>query len=630
MKNLKKLFQILDQWKYRYLLAAVLLAVSIAVRMLEPKVLQLIVDRVVVFFLQGNTKPASSDRVVDFMVSFLPAMNIGNLQTILIYLAILFLLISLARGSFMFVSSALSAASTERAIKKLRDRLFSHIQQLPLEYFSKTPAGELIQRCTGDIETIRKFASLQVVEVLRMIALFTGAFVMMAFINLTYAFIAIAAVPVIAFGSVYFFRKESKVWTEHEKRQDKLTALVQENLSGIRVVKAFAKEDFEIEKFTAQNLEKRKWGLKLMNLHSFFWPSSDLVVHLQIALSVFAGGYFIFSNSISVGEYVAFYSYAILVTWPMRRVGQLVSDMGMTSVAIGRIYSILNYKTEDYSGAGNGTHKLSGMIEFDNVSFRYDSRTSFSLSESSSDSLSNKYVLSGVSFTVKPGEKIALLGPAGSGKTTLISLLLRMYEPDSGTIRIDGKDITGYSRRFLRERFGVVLQKPFLFSATLTGNIAYSDPDSHIDEVIKYAKAAHIHDIIEEKFPESYETVVGEKGVTLSGGQKQRVSIARTLLKDPDILVFDDSTSSVDSETEFNIQQSMKRLMKDKTVFIIAHRITSITDCDRIIVLDKGKVSESGTHQELIRNNGFYKRIYDIQASIEHELELETANDLNL
>ena len=257
MKNLKKLFQILGRWKSYYLFSAVLLTVSIAFRMLEPKVLQLTVDKVVVFFIQGeSTKFSSSDFIVNFLTSLLPELKIGNLHIILIYLAALFLLISLMRGSFMFTSSAMSAASTEKAVKQLRDRLFSHIQQLPLEYFSKTPAGELIQRCTGDVETIRKFASLQVVEVLRMLAIFTGAFIMMSAINLTYALIAVIAVPIITFGSVYFFKKESRVWIEHEKQQDKLTALVQENLSGIRVVEAFAKEEFEIDKFTNQNLEK--------------------------------------------------------------------------------------------------------------------------------------------------------------------------------------------------------------------------------------------------------------------------------------------------------------------------------------------------------------------------------------
>ena len=510
----------------------------------------------------------------------------------------------------MFFSSAITASSTEKATKKLRDRLFSHIQALPIAYHSKTPTGELIQRCTGDVETIRKFASTQLVEVLRMIAIFSTAFFMMATINLTYAFIAIALVPFIAIGSAVFFRKESKVWTQHEKEQDKLSVIVQENLSGIRVVKAFAKEKHEMDKFTKQNLEKRKWGIKLLRLHTFFWPLSDLLVYTQIAISIFVGGYFALTNQISVGEFVAFYSYAMLVTWPMRRLGQLVSEMGMTSVAIKRIYSILDFEAEDYTGSKYKEKKLEGNIEFKNVMFRYDKKV-------------DEHVLNGISFYAKKGEKIALLGPTGSGKSTIISLLMRFFEPDKGLISIDGKPLKTYSKEYLRSRIGVVLQKPFLFTTTIKDNISYSKPGSQLDDVIDYSRVAQIHDIITDIFPESYDTVVGEKGVTLSGGQKQRVTIARTLLKNPDILILDDSTSSVDTETEFEIQKAMRQLMKGKTTFIIAHRITSIQDVDRIIILDKGKIVESGTHDELIKQNGFYRKIFDIQVSIEEEIEKE-------
>lgn len=611
MKNFKKLFEILDKWKYHYLFSGVLLIISISARMLEPKILQIAVDKVIVYFVTGGEKKYTADDYVSRLFSsILPELKMENLYIILIYLGILFLLISLFRGFFMFCSSALSASSTEKAMKKLRDRLFSHLQRLPLEYFSKTPTGELVQRCTGDVETIRKFSSMQVVEVLRMLAIFGGAFAMMAAINLTYALIAVAFVPVIFFGSMYFFRLEGRIWTEHEKQQDKLTSITQENLSGIRVVKAFAKENFEIDKFTKQNLEKRRWGLKLMGLHRSFWPLSDTLVHLQIAISIFAGGYFVLKNMISVGEFIAFYSYATLVTWPMRRVPQLVSEMGMTSVAIQRIYSILNYKEEDYSGSSNDGKHITGEIEFSNVRFRYDSNE-------------EHRILDGISFKVKAGEKIALLGPTGSGKSTLISLLMRFYEPDSGEIKVDGMNINELSKSYLRSRIGVVLQKPFLFSTTIKDNIAYVKPDTHITEIIESAKVANIHEIIEEAFPNSYDTLVGEKGVTLSGGQKQRVTIARTLLKNPDILVLDDSTSSVDTETEFEIQKALRSIINGKTTFIIAHRITSIQDCDRIIVLDKGKIIESGTHEELIKNNGFYKKIFDIQVSIEDEINEE-------
>src|SRR4030095_13780884 len=368
-------------------------------------------------------------------------------------------------------------------MKKLRDRLFSHLQHLPMSYYSKTPTGELIQRCTGDVETIRKFSYMQVVESIRLVAIFTGATIMMMMINSTYALIAIATFPLVLLGSYYFFKKEGEIWTKHEAEQDKLTAMVQENLSGIRVVKAFAKEEFEIDKFTMQNNRKRAWGIRLMKLHSIYWPGSDVMVYLQLAISIFAGVFFVLNGSITVGEYVAFFSYASFVTWPLRRLAQLVSEMGMTSVAIQRIYSILDTKQEDYSGFGTRGKGLTGSIEFDNVQFKY------------SDHEKND-VLKGISFRINPGEKIALLGPTGSGKSTIISLLMRLFEPQSGEIRIDGKNINELSRAFLRGKIGVVLQRPFLFSTSVKENIAYADPDTHIDEIIESAKIANIHDII--------------------------------------------------------------------------------------------------------------------------------------
>lgn len=616
MSYIKKLFQILGKWKAFYVLSAILLIFSVFIRMLEPKILQITVDKVILYFQSGGKISAQpEDSITKFLYSLIPDMRMDNLSIILISLGIIFLCISLLRGFFSFTSSAITASSTEKAIKNLRDRLFSHIQALPIAYHSKTPTGELIQRCTGDVETLRKFASNQVVEVIRLAALFTGAFIMMASINLKYAFIAVLIVPVLTIGSMIFFKKERKIWTEHEKEQDKLSIIVQENLSGIRVVKAFAKEKFEIDKFTKQNEEKMKWGLKLMKLHRIYWPSSDFLVHFQIAVSLFAGGYFTLTNQLTVGEFAAFYTYSMLVTWPLRRIGQIVSEMGMTTVAINRLFSILDTQREDYSGESIDETKLKGNIEFRDVSFDYEGNE-------------KHRVLNGITFSIKQGEKIALLGPTGAGKTTIISLLMRFFDPDKGKILIDGKDIKSYQKEYLRSRFGVVLQKPFLFSTTIKDNISYANPGSHIDEVIEAASAARIHDIITEVFPDSYETIVGEKGVTLSGGQKQRVTIARTLLKDPDILILDDSTSSVDSETEFEIQKAMRKMMKGKTTFIIAHRITSIQDCDRIIVLDKGNIIEEGTHDELIKTSGFYKKIYDIQVSIEDEIKAESESEV--
>lgn len=615
MKNFKKLFEILDKWKYQYMAAALFLVISMGFRMLEPRVLQITVDKIISFFVAKSKEISGGDDFVTrFMYSLLPDLKIENAGIILLSLGAMFIVISLLRSATSFSSSAITAASTEKAVKKLRDRLFLHLQHLPMDYYSKTPTGELIQRCTGDVETVRKFAAMQVVESIRMSAIFIGAVYMMMMINVEYALITICTFPIVLIGSFYFFRREGEVWTKHEAEQDKLTALVQENLSGIRVVKAFAKENHEIDKFTRQNERKRAWGLKLLKLHSIYWPGSDALVYLQYAIANFAGVYFVLNGSISVGEYTAFYTYAAFVTWPLRRFAQLVSEMGMTSVAIKRIYSILNTRKEDYSGFGNLGSGLFGSIEFKDVRFKY--------SESEAHN-----VLNGVSFRIEPGEKVALLGPTGSGKSTIISLLMRFYEAGSGTIRIDGKNINEFSRSYLRNKIGVVLQKPFLFSTSLKENIAYVKPDTEIDKVVQSAKIANIHDIIMDDFPNAYDTVVGEKGVTLSGGQKQRVTLARTLMKNPDVLVFDDSTSSVDTETEFEIQKALRGITDGKTTIVIAHRITSVQECDRIIVLDKGRVIEQGSHEELIMNNGFYKKIFDIQVSIEEEIESDVSNE---
>ncbi|MBX7044988.1 MAG: ABC transporter ATP-binding protein/permease [Ignavibacteria bacterium] len=619
MKNLKRLFGILGKWKMYYVLSAILLIVSTLIRMLEPKVLQITVDKLVLLLqgTGGNIK-ISTDAISKYLFGLLPEMNNENVLNVLMIIGAIYLIFSFLRAGTWFVSSTITASSTENAVKKLKDDLFSHIQFLPMTYHSQISTGQLIQRCTGDVETIRKFASMQVVEALRMAVIFIGAFTMMLSINVPFAFISIGLCPFVIIGAIVFFRKEMVIWDEHEKRQDRLAVTVQENLSGIRVVKAFAKEKFEIEKFTEQNEEKRQWGFKLLKLHSYFWPYSDIVMYVQLAVCVFVGAYFTLNGKISVGELTAFNVYSLYVIWPLRRLGQLVSEMGMTSVAIDRIYSILGSELEENKGEVKESEKLKGEIVFENVSFKYDNN--------------EKNSLENVSFRAKPGEKIALLGPTGAGKTTIISLLTRFFDIQKGKILLDGKDIKSYSKELLRKRIGVVLQKPFLFSTSIKENIAYGNRDAHSDEIIESAKAASIHGIINDIFPDAYKTVIGEKGINLSGGQKQRVTIARTLLTNPDILVLDDSTSAVDTETEYEIRSALDKIMKKKTTFIITHRINAAMTCDKIIVLNKGHIVEMGNHEQLIRNNGFYKKIHDIQVTLEEDItdEInEVKNDEN-
>ena len=607
MQRIYKLFIILHKWKWYYVLSSILLIISTIFRMIEPKVLQVAIDGVIAYFeTQGQTVPAAKDFIAQTIYDILPQLELGNLEWVLICLGLMYLVIALIRGLSMFASSAISAWCTEKATKRLRDNLFRHIQRLPLSYHAKLSTGEMIQRCTGDVETVKKFIGTQVVEVVLFSSIFFFAFYMMASVHLTYALIAISIVPFIFMMSVLFFKKEKKVWEEHEAEQDKLISMAEENLGGIRVVQAFAQEEEEIQAFENQNIKKRKIGLSHVMLHAYYWTLSDTLFHIQVTLSIFMGGYYTLSGAITVGELVSFYTYMVMVSWPMRRVGQVVSKLGMAFVAIDRLSEILDAEAENYEGESLNGQGLKGEIEFRNVSFAYPGAE-------------DKLVLKNVSFKVMPGEIVALMGPTGSGKSTIIALLARFYEPTEGAIFIDGHNIKDLSKSYLRDKIGIVLQKAFLFSTTIKNNIAYVNPLVEEHAIVEAAEAAHIHGIM-HVFPEGYDTIVGEKGVTLSGGQKQRVTLARTLLEDPDVLVLDDATSAVDTETEYGIQQALNRHLSGKTTFIIAHRMTSIQHATQIIVLNEGKVAASGNHEELLNKEGFYKEVYQVQAAIEGDL----------
>ncbi len=603
MEHLNKFLAILHKWKPHYTAASILLIVATFFRMLEPKILQVAIDGVLVFFQSNGTEtPTSNDFIAKSIYALLPDLSMNNLSWVLICLGIFFLVISLIRSISRFSSSTITAHATEKATKRLRDNLFSHIQRLPLSKQSELSTGEMIQRCTGDVDTVHRFIGTQVVDIVWMSSIFFISFYMMASVHLLYAFIAIALVPFISLTSYLFFSKEAKVWKEHEAEQDKLTSITEENLAGIRVVQAFAQEAYEKQKFETQNQKALKVGLKRANLHALFWPFSDMLVSLQVTLSVVAGGYFALTNQITVGELVSFYTYAIMVTWPMRRLGRVISQTSMAVVAIDRLSAILDSETEDYGGVTK-EDGLKGEVEFKNVWFKYAEKD-------------ESYVLKDVSFKIKAGQIVALIGETGSGKTTIINLLVRFYEPTKGAIFIDGINIKEYSKTYLRKCIGVVLQQAFLFSTSIKNNIAYANLAAEQNDILQAAKDASIHEIL-DVFSDGYNTVVGEKGVTLSGGQRQRVALARTLLENPDILVLDDTTSAVDTETEYDIQQALVRKMQGITTFIIAHRISAIQHADVIIVLKDGQIVEQGTPQELQQNGGFYQQIYDVQTTLE-------------
>ena len=607
-ENIKRLFGILDKWKWGYVFSGILLIISVAIRMMEPKVIQIAIDHVIEFYVSGKQQALSSDAITDMFYYFLPELTLDSLKRSLLILGAIYMVIAIVRGMIMLFANAMTASTTEKAIKSLRDRLFSHIQALPLNYHSNISTGELIQRCTGDVDTVRKFMLNQVVDIIRLSAIFLFAFIMIWLIEWRFAMLSIMFIPILFFGGYFFFKMEGKVWEDHEKEADKLTNIAQENLNGIRVVKAFAREAFEIDKFENQNLKKLAMGLKHVKLHAMFWPVSDFFVYAQFSISFIIGGLFAFNGIITIGELAGIYTYAIMVTWPMRQIGRILSQMGMAVVAIGRIYEVLDEVKEDYQG-DEIPSSLNGDIEFRNVSFKYNDDV-------------KEHVLENVSFKIKAGEKVAFIGKTGSGKSTIIKLLTRFYEPSSGMILVDGKNINGVSKYALRQRIGVVLQKPFLFSTTIRENIAYAKPDASHDAVMHAAEVAsigHIHEIL----PEGVDTVVGEKGVTLSGGQKQRVALARTILSKPDIIVLDDITSAVDTETEHEILNALQDEMLQKTTIIISHRFTSITQANRVIVMDEGKIAEQGSHKELVSMEGYYKKIFNLQNSLEVEIERE-------
>ena len=516
-------------------------------------------------------------------------------------------------GLFTFFSGRLAAFTAEGMTFRLRNYLFDHIQRLSFAYHSKAKTGELIERVTSDVDALRRFFSEQAIGVGRIFFLFTINFVALLSLNVKLALFSIIVVPFILLTSIFFFKRVTKAYEKYQEQEAILSTTLQENLTGVRVVKAFARQEYEISKFEKENWEKFMRGRRLLTMHSLFWPISDIFCAFQMLSGFFIGALMAINGEISTGTYLAYAGLVVWLIWPMRNLGRLIVQTSTGMVSFGRVLDIIKEDREpledgDYLPATD----LRGELIFDQVSFEYQDDEGLVLKE--------------ISFECKPGESIALLGSTGSGKTSLVNLLPRFYDYTSGSIYLDGVELNRYPRKYLRSQIGIVEQEPFLFSRSIRENITYGvGRNVPQDEIETSAKAAAIDQVI-ASFHEGYNTLVGEKGVTLSGGQKQRVAIARTLLKDPRILILDDSTSSVDTETEAEIRTALQSLMKNRTTFIIAHRIQSVMDADLILVLDKGQVIQHGTHAELVAQDGVYRQIYDIQTKIELELEKDISN----
>jgi len=527
----------------------------------------------------------------------------------LILVAFGFIVLAVFEGSFNFLSGRLSARTAEGIALRLRNYMFDHIQRLSFTYHDQIKTGELIERSTSDVDAIRRFFSEQAIGVGRIFLLFVINFTTLARLNLQLALISVIVVPILVLISMYFFKKVTKLYEAYQEQEAILQTTLQENLTGVRVVKAFARQDYEREKFNRDNWEKFLRGLKLLRMHSTFWPLSDVLCGFQMLGGFIVAALMAINGTITVGTYLAYIGLVGALIWPMRNLGRLIVQTSTGLVSYGRVMEVVKQDREPLTeGDYQPIHEVRGEVEFRNVSFEYES---------------GEPILKDISFKCKPGQSVALLGSTGSGKTSLVNLLARFYDYTGGSLTLDGIELNAYPRQFLRSNIGIVEQEPFLFSRTIRENITYGvGREVPMFEIEAAAKAAAIHDLI-LSFPNGYDTLVGEKGVTLSGGQKQRVAIARTLLKNPCILILDDSTSSVDTETEAAIREALQTLMKNRTTFIIAHRIQSVMNANIILVLDKGQIVQHGRHEQLMQQEGIYRKIYYIQTRIEAELEKE-------
>lgn len=526
-------------------------------------------------------------------------------------LAMVFL--TLVAGVFHYLKGRFAAQASDGLAQRLKDRLYDHLQHLPASYQDRADSGDIIQRCTSDVETLRLAMASQVLAVSQSVLLVLTAIPLMILLDgrMTIASVLLIG-PIILYG-FFYFAKVKHVFREVAEAEGNVTDVVQENLTGLRVVRAFARQDFEIAKFAQPNELYRDRNLRLLRLMAWYWSTSDLVALTQQGIVLFAGVYFISQGTLTVGTLFAFIMYLNLLLWPVRQMGRTLTDLGKSMVALTRIGEILAVPEEsDPQIIPEEASPCSGRIEVTDLAFSHSDGTP---------------ALQGLSFTVPAGQTLAILGPSGAGKSTLMHLLLRLYDYDSGSIRLDDRELNGLDRRWVRAQFGVVMQEPFLFSKTIGDNIRLGHrqaaaEDIHVTEAATYAR---IHDTI-TGFPQGYSTLVGERGVTLSGGQRQRVALARALLREAPILLLDDALSAVDAETEAAILEALRTRHGKKTTLVIAHRLSTLVHADQVIVLHQGRIIQRGTHAELAQADGLYRRLWQIQHQAESNLGPPAAN----
>ncbi len=574
-----------------FAIALLCACLSMVFNAMTPQIIKITVDSIL------GTESAELPRLLRGILS-LQTLREDPIQALWIAAAAV-LFVAVLRGFCSYGQRIYLSRGSERFVKGIRDDLYRHIQHLTYAWHTAHPTGEIIQRCTSDVDVIRNFVCNQLVEVVRTVFLIILYLSIMFSMNIKLSLVAVAFIPIVGLSSGVFYRKISSRFQTADEAEGELTTCAQENLTGVRVVRAFGRERYEVDRFNQRNERFSQLWIRLGKLLSVYWASGTFLTCLQVMVVILVGTVETVRGEMTLGAFLAFITYNEALAWPVRSLGRVLSDMSKAGVSLDRVGYILQAQ-EEQDAPEAVEAATDGDITFEHVSFGYEGLA----------------VLQDVSFTIPKGSTFAILGGTGSGKSTLVHLLDRLYDlPEGqGRITIGGVDIRSMQREGLRRQIGLVLQEPFLFSQTIRENIAATRPQAPDATLRRAASIACVDEAITE-FPEGYETVVGERGVTLSGGQKQRVAIARMLVQEAPIMIFDDSLSAVDAETDTKIRTALRKNLGKSTVILISHRVTTLMQADRILVLDNGRVADLGTHQELISRPGIYKDIYDIQMS---------------
>ncbi len=523
----------------------------------------------------------------------------GSKETVLNHLWVFgaaLIFIQIIKGIFSYLKGIWCAYASEDSAKHLRDRLYTHIQALPYAYHVSAATGDLIQRCTSDVETVRRFLNVQLMSVFNSFFMITLALALMMPVNSKITIISMIPLPFMLVFSWRFFNVVIKAYQKWEEAEGQMSTVLQENLTGIRVVRAFGQQREEVEKFEKVNNAHYQAALKTAPLDAMYWTSGDLFSAIQTLIIIGTCIVEAYHGRITVGDMVILITYSGMLMGPTRQLGRILSDAGRSLVALDRIKHVLDTPTEKEEPEAIKP-PLNGDIVFHNVSFGYEDK---------------QQVLNQINLTIQSGQTVAILGATGSGKSTLLHLLQRLYEPTSGEITIGGTPLQNIDRKYLRSRIGLVLQEPFLYSKTIRDNVSIAVREGRQPDIDKAVHDASAWEFIRQS-EKGYDTLVGERGVTLSGGQKQRIAIARTLMKENDILIFDDSLSAVDTQTDHAIRRALQKRSENVTTLIVSHRVSTLSQADIIFVIENGAVTERGSHAELINQGGLYARIYDIQ-----------------